>query len=289
MAARFKPLGPLHLGAKQVAGVEDIGGDLVAHLPTPSTALGALAYIYREAGAAGGGTDALQILGCRAVWGPLVEIGGRRYFYAEGRLYRVEQLGEYLSCAKGEGQSPRAEGGVRAYEKPGVRLGPEKAVENLYHALFTYINGASPGEVAFLYYIDCERAKPIKTVARLGGEGRAALVEVDQDPGGPKQCSEGVLLSPLLFYSEGPTAEVGGAKGLEEVEEVYGVCGEKGPKVKSTYVGLGYNMAEGRRRAVYQALPPGTALKLKTAATNVGLHKERGYGSVLCKDQKNKP
>jgi len=98
----------------------------------------------------------------------------------------------------------------------------------------------------------------------------------------PKPCREGVLLSPLLFYADWPYAEVERSVGLQDVEEVYGVLEGGRAKVKSTYVGLGYSLSLRRRRAIYQALPQGTALRLREPAPSAGLHRERGYGSLLC-------
>jgi len=58
----------------------------------------------------------------------------------------------------------------------------------------------------------------------------------------PRPCREGVLLSPLLFYADWSYAEVGEEHGDSQ----------------------------------------GTALRLREPALSADLHRERGYGSLLC-------
>jgi len=271
MIVKIKLLEPIHAGAKQVSGVDDIGADAVYATVMPSTAIGVLASL---AGVRGG--DPFQI--CRQLWGPLVEVDGRLYFQAASSLYPVEEVGKYIAAAKGEGEPPKARYEVVELERPGVRL-RDKVVQNLYYAKYLWVKGAR--EVAYLYYADCEGLRG--GVEWVGGEGRVAVVEVQSDDKvAPKPCREGVLLSPLLFYADWPYAEVGKSVGLQDVEEVYGVLEGGRAKVKSTYVGLGYSLSLRRRRAIYQALPQGTALRLREPAPSAGLHKERGYGSLLC-------
>lgn len=284
MILKIRLLEPLHVGAKQVSGLDEIGADRALYLPTPSTALGALAAALGEVHS----DDPFKALGCSSVWGPLVDIGGELYFLSENSLYAVGDVGKYLSAVRdlrGEEVLPRYK--IRELAKPGVRL-EEKSVRNLYDVRFTWLvdsggRPVAPGEAVVLYFIDCKKAAEIKSTTRVGGEGRVAEVEVSKGTAPIKKCKEGVLLSPLLFYSEGPYATVGVAKGLEDVEEIYGMLSKGGPpKVKSMYVGLGFSMALRSRRAVYQALPPGTALRLRKEVSAVGLHSERGYGSLLC-------
>lgn len=283
MILRIKILEPLHIGAKQISGFEDIGGDRAIAIPMPSTALGALATALGVTR----GEDAFEALGCGRVWGPLIEIEGAKYFLSEGRLYAVSDVKRYLEAVKNPRvEPPRPRYIVETLTRPGVRL-ENKLARNLYHVVYTWIRGENgkplaPGSISVLYYIECN-VNGVRELVRVGGEGRVAVVEAVGSGEGPAKCLEGVLLSPLLFYSQGPYAEVGVAKGLEDVEEIYGVLTETWPpKVKSTYVGLGFSIGLKRRRAVYQALPPGTALKLKREAVATGLHSERGYGSVLC-------
>lgn len=286
MIVRVKPLGRFHIGLKQVGGFDEIGADAVWAAPLPSTVLGALAQIALSTTPSD--ADPFTALGCKRFWGPLVEIEGRLHFQAGRYLYGVEKIGAYIKAAKEGGRPPEPSYEVREELKPGVRLSGAKTVENLYYAEFVWIgrlNGGAvePGRVAYVYYADCGALSARRGLARLGGEGRLAELAVEQEGGaGPKECAEGVLLSPLLFYAEGPYAEVGVAEGLTELEEVYGIVEGEGAKVRSTYVGLGYSMALGRRRALYQALLPGTAVRLKGPAASAGLFKERGYGSLYC-------
>jgi len=282
MIVRIIPLEPLHIGVKQVSGYEDIGADRVLHLPPPSTVLGALASLLGRTDV----DDPFEGLGCERVWGPLVEIRGRRYFQSEGYLYAEEEVERYIKAVKSPaGERPRRCCRLREVVRPAVRLEEGKAARNLYFVKLTYVEGkeVSVGDVAYVYYVECKDVSARREIARVGGEGRAAVVEIVNDDFKPRVCREGVLLSPLLFYSEGPYAEVGRSEGLKELEEVYGVLAERWPpKVRSIYVGLGYSMSRNVRRALYQALPPGTVVRLRNEASAAGLFAERGYGSLLC-------
>lgn len=301
MMVKIRPLEPLHIGARQVSGHEDIGEDKVLAVPPPSTILGLLAYLKFGEGA--GSDDPLKALACGRVWGPLVEIKGKLYFQVGESLLDVEDVGRYVEAVKEPGvRPPEIKYKLNIVERPGTMLERElKTVRHLYHVRFSWVEGLgagerpSPGDIAYVYYVECDKLDELKEVARVGGEDRAALVEVLKEGAvKPKECREGVLLSPLLFYAEGPYARVGVDEGLEEVEEVYGVLklsaegepprtkAEWPPKVRSIYVGLGYSLRYGLRRAIYQALPPGTVVRLKRPLIAVGLHCERGYGSLLC-------
>lgn len=297
----FIPLGPFRVGAKQLSGLVDIGAESVEFLPPPSTALGALAAALERYDA----PNAKEALRCKTVWGPLVKIEDSLYFESAGYLIPVGDVARYIEVAKSpesrrKGEKPRlAKYRMRVLEKPSVQLSREtKTSRAHFNVAFVWpykvdeeLREKEPVEVesfSVLYLLDCD-VPTFQGAVRLGSEGRAAIVSVREDPAllekldrRPKSCGEGVLLTHLLFHGEGPFVEVGRARGLEGVEEVYGRLEGDVFKVRTGYCGLGFSVAAGRRRAIYQSLPPGTALRLARGATHAGLFTDFGYGSLLC-------
>jgi CRISPR-associated protein Cmr3 len=71
-------------------------------------------------------------------------------------------------------------------------------------------------------------------------------------------------------------------KGLECVEEVYGVLEGDRFKVRVENVGLGFSEICKIRRPMLKALPAGTVVKLKNNcdAAAIGILSELGYGSL---------
>ncbi|MEL9991498.1 MAG: hypothetical protein QXP98_07080 [Thermoproteus sp.] len=284
MIVRIYPLGPYRAGARQVSGVEDIGADAAFYLPPPTTAVGA----YATALGATSAVDAASGLGCEAVWGPLVEVRGRLHFAADRWLFPLERLGDYIKAAVDGAEPPKPAYRFEEVEKPGVALA-DKSVQHLYYAKFVWLReegggrAVMPGELAFVYYVKCASAKPVAAAAvSFGGEGRPARLEASGErPDAMRPARLGVLLSPLLFRAEGPWAEVGRDRGLEDVEEVFGVYDGSRFKVRSGYYGLGYSVSLKRRRALMQGLPPGTVVRLKGESTHAGLYRRWGFGSLL--------
>ncbi|MEM1664173.1 MAG: CRISPR-associated protein Cas5 [Pyrobaculum sp.] len=290
MLFEITPLGRYRVGARHVAGLWDIGVDQLEYYPPPSTALGALATAL----GIHVGDNAAEALGCSEVWGPLFKVGDDLYFITDNMLISVKKLGDYVEAARGGRENLDLDHvyKFKVVKKPSVSLTDEKTARAYFSPSYVWlVEETQSGEskpvdkFSILYYINCDKAKAMRGVARVGGEGRLALISVSEVGYKPKPCKTGVLLSPLLFHSEGPWAEVEKTYGLQNVVAIYGrLEGRKRIKfrTRSVYTGLGFSIARGERRAIYQSIPPGTVVELKDVATHAGLFTTWGYGSLLC-------
>ncbi|QXJ31899.1 hypothetical protein [Saccharolobus shibatae] len=122
-------------------------------------------------------------------------------------------------------------------------------------------------------------------IVELGGENRYGEVEIRDSECDYREGNYAVLLQPLLFEtSKDYFTKIDNVKGLECVEEIYGILVEKGNridfKVKVIYYALGYGKV---RRPMLQALPPGTVIKVKNEckeANTLGILSELGFGAI---------
>ncbi|GGP20800.1 hypothetical protein GCM10007981_10340 [Thermocladium modestius] len=124
-----------------------------------------------------------------------------------------------------------------------------------------------------------------QVLTRLGGEGRVALISFedgDADLWGGGELA--VTLQPILYYQDRAGMKLSEIRGLECIDEVYGIYSNGRLKVRTMHLGLGFSEVCGVRRPILQALPAGTIIKLRKECGNaksVGLLSMLGYGSLL--------
>jgi len=281
---RITPIGPARFGIRHLSTPAVASRDDVWIAPPPSTvlgALGALLGVRVDCGRCGGGDfecraaaersllELADKLGVRGMWGPLVRAGGRVGVPAlDFVLYPDSMTAER----------------VEKVSRVGLALTENKtaAPGYLYRATFLRARG-----LTYIYYIDGDLGPFRPRVVRLGGEGRAALVEaVEVKPGVMPEAVSGhaVLITPLLMPDgELPRcAKPLGAYELKPAEEggrALAVRLER--KVRVVQWGLGFSEACRERRPMYPALPPGTAVEAHDCPAAVGHMARLGYGALL--------
>ncbi|MCC6020262.1 MAG: CRISPR-associated protein [Thermoproteaceae archaeon] len=284
---RITPIGPARFGIRHLSTPAVASRDDVWIAPPPSTVLGALGALLGarvdcgrcgsgdfECRAAAAERSLLELadqLGVRKMWGPLVRAGGRIGVPAlDFVLYPDSMTAER----------------VEKVSRVGLALTENKtaAPGYLYRATFLRARG-----LTYIYYIDGDLGPFRPRVVRLGGEGRAALVEAvevkERPPGVMPEAVSGhaVLITPLLM----PDGELPrcvkplGAYELKPAEE-----GGRAPavrlerKVRVVQWGLGFSEACRERRPIYPALPPGTAVEAGDCPAAVGYMARLGYGAL---------
>ncbi len=307
----IKPVEPLHLGLTRLTGADlapVTATAAVTPFPPPSTILGLLGNLrgIRLRHECASWRVSWEILvkqmGAEVnlsstwvkeplIWGPLLRVGGSQYYVPlyPNAMLPVSDLEKYL-----RGEEVKVEKfGVQI--RTGVKLARgTKVVERGYRYSAGYTayvtRNLEAVEVVYLTSLDVKEGS---YSARVGGEDRIALVEVSEPE---KELfklynSEGeraVLLQPLLYSVDG-VAALGSVSSLACVEElrVSKVVVEGRERVvgpRAVKWGLGYDEVCRLRRPLYDAIPHGTLLKLRSEceeARAVGLYSQLGYGSLL--------
>jgi hypothetical protein len=289
MKVVIRPLGYARLAARPLSTPTVAARDAAAAAPPPSTLLGLLGAL---AGVAmqcpGNGPEAAEsqlkqlaeALGVGRIWGPLVEIDGALHVPGTDRLYRIEPSG---AVAK-----PVDVRQLHVVRRIGLALGPHKTAAPGYLYSATYV----AERAAYMYYVEAQKLeeeiasmyhvetqKPVKAIARLGGEGRLAAVEIQDGPLPIQPPIDGtaLVISPLLA-PDGQLPDC--LKPLGTLKE--GRRGvEKDHKVKLIQWGLGFSEVCRERRPMYPALPPGTVVEARGGGSNEGYLAELGYGALL--------
>jgi len=304
---RLRPLEPLHLGVRNLGGIEGFSIDEVVYTPLPSTVLGAIGSLLGINIDCRCGSEKYDLCDLRELikqltgtelsldtrtsepmlWGPLIEAGNGRYIPIGSRLLREEHAGEYVGAAiryyKGEDVKDLGRlliSYADAWSKVGIELNEEaKTVNRTFKAKYvSYKHNLN------LTYLLRTSKKPSNGVVRLGGEGRLAMLSVgDEKIDPPRRGNYAIALQPILIHSSKPTASIDEVAGLECVEEVYGVFDGERFRVRVVDVGLGFSEACKFRRPMLKALPQGTVVKLREDCGDVvaiGLLSALGYGSI---------
>jgi len=266
---RITPIGPARFGVRHVSTPAVASRDDVWIAPPPSTVLGALGELLgvridcrqcndhacRTQAAEETLAAAAEQLGIQKIWGPLVAKEGKLgvptldfIYYLDGTAEKVEK-NTRLGLALTEQKTA----------KPG----------HLYRVTYIHVRNAT-----YIYYI--EGLTPFKpTAVRLGGEGRAALIEAREASHKPPDAIQGgaVLMTPLLT-PDGETPPclkpTGTLKPTGEVE----------PKIKVVQWGLGFSEVCNERRPLYPALPPGTVVEAQNCPPATGHLAQLGYGAL---------
>jgi CRISPR-associated protein Cmr3 len=304
---KLRPLEPLHLGVRNLGGIEGFSIDEVVYTPLPSTVLGAIGSLLGIKIDCRCGSEKYDLCDLRELikqltgtelsldtrtsepmlWGPLIEAGNGRYIPIGSRFLREEHAGEYVRAAiryyRGEDVKDLGRlliSYADAWSKVGIELNEEtKTANRMFKAKYvSYKHNLN------LTYLLRAGRKLTNGVVRLGGEGRLAMLSVsDEKIDPPRKGNYAIALQPILIHSSKPTAGIDEVTGLECVEEVYGVFDGEKFKVRVIDVGLGFSEACKFRRPMLKALPQGTVVKLREDCGDViaiGLLSTLGYGSI---------
>ncbi len=270
-----RPLGPARVAARPLSSPGVVARDRAWPAPPPSTLLGALGSlkgVVMQCPDAQTSTERAEkqlkalaeALGVRRIWGPLI--------VAEGRTY--VQIGDDVLAELRPGGGLGERRGVKTVRRIGLALGEGKtAIPGLLYAA-TYL--AESAE--FVYYVDAEVSLK-GGLAKLGGEGRLALVEIKEEKP-PVEAAEGtaLVISPLLM-PEGRPPDGVEPLGLLDYDRRGGWG--LSHKVPVVQWGLGFSEVCRERRPLYPALAPGVVVALKRPSIGEGYLSELGYGSVL--------
>jgi len=249
MILSIKPLGSLHLTLRQIPSptLRISYEQEVVITPPPSTVIGALATALgillssREDGL-GGLTEWRSNLGEIfggefKILGPVIKsVDKEEYFVAvPGGLCPLHELKRYAeqTCGKYEGIRYDLEGVVKeawSLEKIGIKIVPEKGVaEEGYFYLSKYIAASTTSPIEYLYELYVTKPQMVRTVIRLGGEGRLAILKLEEGslPIREKEgkASRFILLSPALLPNITMPTPVGNViigKHKAKAKKVYG-------------------------------------------------------------------
>jgi len=302
MILSIKPLGSLHLPIRQIPSptIRISYEQQALIVPPPSTVVGALAATLdillssRENDLGG----LIELHSCLAkrfggefkIWGPLIKsVNREEYFIAvRGGLCPLHGLERYAEQTreKYRGISYDWEGVVEkvwSLDKIGIKMVPEKGVaEEGYLYVNKYTAASTKSPIEYLYELYVAKPRVVKTVIRLGGEGRLVILKLEEgslpikEKGG--KASTFVLLSPTILPSlTSPTP----------VSNI--IVGKEGAKAKKVYgrveiIGLGFSEALKKRRVAKPQLLPGTLIEFdgqEDSITWFGELTELGYGSAL--------
>ncbi|ABP50697.1 MULTISPECIES: type III-B CRISPR module-associated Cmr3 family protein [Pyrobaculum] len=269
MKVVIKPLGYARIAARPPSTPSIAARDEATAAPPPSTVLGmlgALKGIVAQCpgpgpqGAERQLVELAQALGVRSVWGPLVEIDGVLHAPGLDSLYAV----------KGGRVERRA---ISTIRRVGLALSAFKTAAPGFLYTATYV----AEKAKYIYYIDADGLRG--GVARLGGEGRLALVEVEEGEADiPEEITgRAILLTPLLIPEGRPPQCL---RPLGVFEERGGAV-EIAPKVRVVQWGLGFSEVCRERRPMYPAIAPGTVVEATRCGRNVGYLAELGYGALM--------
>lgn len=308
----IKPLEPLHLGLRNLGGVEEFSIDESSPLPLPSTILGALGNM---AGASlkvncssYGSNGVYDFSDFRQLtmelfnhdlkvdevhsdepylWGPLIELNGAPHVPVGGSAVNDEDLKLYIEAAVkdyDEDAMKSLKRKLRAFSDVGSRVGIGIDATGTVRAMFeaSYINYKVRG-LSLKYLVKNPVKQLGSSLIRLGGEGRLSLIHLEDHLKIPEGGDYAVALQPILMHSDDNVGSINNVKGLECVEEVYGVFDGERFKVKVINIGLGFSEVCGFRRPILKALPQGTVIRLRSGCSRyiaVGLLSELGYGSI---------
>jgi CRISPR-associated protein Cmr3 len=314
VAIKLRPLEPLHLGVRNLGGIEGFSIDEVVHTPLPSTVLGVIGSILGIKIDCRCGSEKYDLCDPRelisqltgielnldtrtsepVLWGPLIETGNGRYIPIGNRFLREEHAGEYVKAATRyyRGEDVKDLGRLLisyadAWSKVGIELNEEaKTVNRMFKARYvSYRHNLN------LTYLLRAGKKLNNGVVRLGGEGRLAMLSVtDEKINTSRKGNYAIALQPILIHSDKTTADIGEVVGLECVEEIYGAFDGEKFKVRVVDVGLGFSEACKFRRPMLKAMPQGTVVKLREDCGDVvaiGLLSTLGYGSIYKVDHKS--
>lgn len=269
MKVVIKPLGYARIAARPLSTPSVAARDEVAAAPPPSTMLGmlgALKGIVAQCpgpgpqGAERQLVELAEALGVRGVWGPLVEIDGVLHAPGIDALYAIR-----------EGKIEKR--GISVVRRVGLALGAFKTAAPGFLYTATYV----AERAKYIYYIDADGLAG--GVARLGGEGRLALVEVEEgEPDVPQQITGKALVITPLLIPEGRPPQC--LKPLGALEGRGGEA-ELAPKVKIVQWGLGFSEVCRERRPMYPAIAPGTVVEAANCGRNEGYLAELGYGALM--------
>ncbi|RLE86461.1 MAG: hypothetical protein DRJ67_07170 [Thermoprotei archaeon] len=336
MLLTIKPLGRIRLATTPISGPETFGSQRILGIPPPSTILGLLGA------AAGvkldpGDVKKDPLLGISALLRALHERGFGMPVI-EGPLLRVKKNGtcwaipiftkegvnlvEYEKCRRtlieeGMVYSEARIGYATARLEPGIAL--RDTIEGSWHRVVAlgytfrrgyvqYVNAREEKglDVEFVYKLNLERRIRIgKRLLRLGGEGRYAIVKIEEGdlPGiaSPLNAEPGTYLV-LNYWPLVPRSghalylEKNEVIGLEPFkdpsQDIIGVPkiikrSEGGSPAKRVIrLGLGFSEVIKQRRPQILALPPGTLVRLRLKASQAfpSIYKKllkAGYASLL--------
>jgi len=306
---KLRPLEPLHLGVRNLGGIEGFSIDEVVHAPLPSTVLGVIGSLLGINIDCKCGSEKYDLCDLRelinqltgtelnldtrtgepVLWGPLIEVGDGRYIPIGNRFLKEEHAGDYVGVAiryyRGEDVEDLGRlliSYAYAWSKVGIELNEEAKTVNM---TFKTRYVSYKHNLNLIYLLRAGK-KLTNGVVRLGGEGRLAMLRVsDEKIDPPRRGDYAIALQPVLIYSDKSTADINKVAGLECVEEVYGVFDREKFKVRVIDIGLGFSEACRFRRPMLKALPQGTVIRLRNSdecrgALAVGLLSELGYGSL---------
>ena len=201
---KLRPLEPLHLGVRNMGGIEGFSIDEVVHTPLPSTVLGVIGSILGIKIDCRCGSEKYDLCDPRelisqltgielnldtrtsepVLWGPLIETGNGRYIPIGNRFLREEHAGEYVKAATRyyRGEDVKDLGRLLisyadAWSKVGIELNEEaKTVNRMFKARYvSYRHNLN------LTYLLRAGKKLNNGVVRLGGEGRLAMLSVTDE------------------------------------------------------------------------------------------------------------
>jgi CRISPR-associated protein Cmr3 len=278
-------------------------------VPSPSTVAGALAttFGYVETGSMEWDEAYSAVLGAK-IRGPYLRRG---LLYVENRInekfIRLDDVQKYCYLVKEQvyggrkdtkkmeeilrsGFSPRKLmiTGIGLMTRTDMRKIADEERGLIYTASFIdYFSDTKISNITIEFDIISGKIRTGSYAVRLGGEGRASLLEISESEGYicriPERADLLYVLSPVLYET--------GAEFIEQLKAELGKMGDVGSvKVfgKVDLLGAGYSEVKRRRKPIYQALLPGSVIILEKGVDGsriyeegIGAGKELGFGSVI--------
>jgi CRISPR-associated protein Cmr3 len=278
-------------------------------VPSPSTVAGALAttFGYVETGSMEWDEAYSAVLGAK-IRGPYLRRG---LLYVENRIIEkfisLDDVQEYCYLVKEQvygrrkemkkmeeilrsGFSPRKLmiTGIGLMTRADMRKIADEERGLIYTASFIdYFSNTNISNITIEFDIISGKIRTGSYAVRLGGEGRASLLEISESEGYicriPERADLLYVLSPVLYET--------GAEFIEQLKAELGKMGDVGSvKVfgKIDLLGAGYSEVKRRRKPIYQALLPGSVIILEKGVDGsriyeegIGVGKELGFGSVI--------
>ncbi|RSN77161.1 hypothetical protein [Candidatus Methanodesulfokora washburnensis] len=283
-------------------------------VPSPSTVAGALAttFGYVETGFMEWDEAYSAVLGAK-IRGPYLRRG---LLYVENRInenrinekfIRLDDVQKYCYLVKEQvcgggkdikkmeeisrsGFSPRKLmiTGIGLMTRADMRKIADEEKGLIYTASFIdYFSDTKISNITIEFDIISGKMRTGSYAVRLGGEGRASLLEISESEGYicriPERADLLYVLSPVLYET--------GAEFIGQLKAELGKMGDVGSVEvfgKIDLLGAGYSEVKRRRKPIYQALLPGSVIILEKSVDGsriyeegIGVGKELGFGSVI--------
>ena len=301
MILSIKPLGTLHLSLRQIPSpsLRTSYEQETTLAPLPSTILGALGAALgvklsgqnaEDYGLAELYEDLCDIFGSDfTIWGPLIKLYETDEYYipVNEELCSLTHAEKYIENVQLKYQGLKIEEDelkrLQAWStnKIGIRINPAtKTVDEGYLYLTRLTSASKENFVEYLYELEGVGIEPRKTIVRLGGESRLAILELKKGdiPLSQEKRKYHILLSPcILSRSEEKSINVNNltAKEGAKVERIYG---------RPELLGTGFSEVLKRRRPLMPQLRPGSVILFNIPERSrswIGELTKYGFGSII--------